>query len=183
MKNKFILILIVLISVLTGAIAFSNTSSEAQRLTEDPTITYYPDVEQEIFDKTNELRVSKGLNVLEYQSDLRPSARVWAVKLSIDLKVSHSDPRLAAPKGAIWLGENVGITDNSTQALELLIASPKHYANLVDPRFTHMEVGGVEIMGSYYFAQEFMQLPVEETTTTQAPIATTTPKKSATVCK
>ena len=170
MKVKLLIVLIV--GMMLGGIALSNTASSAQKRTEDPNVTYYADVEQEIFDKTNELRISKGLSPLEHQSVLKSNARIWAVKLSIDITLSHSDVRKNPPAHAIWLGENVGITDNSTQALEMLIASPTHYANLIDPRFTHMDIGVVFAHGRYFFAQEFSQQP-KATTTIPPPAATT----------
>lgn len=181
MKNKLIIISILLIGIVTGGVLFSNTASTAQK-TRDGGV-YAPSFEQEIFNKTNNLRASKGLPVLKTNSVLKSKARGWAMQLNINDDPSHSDVPEGNTEPWIIVGENVGFTHNAQEAFDMLVASPSHYANLVDPRFTHMEVGGVEIMGSYYFAQEFMQLPVEETTTTQAPIATTTPKKSATVCK
>jgi len=105
-----------------------------------------PPEETTFFDRTNALRASKGLPALSENQTLVDKAEAWAHVMASSGQLKHSN--LADGLGGLqWmvLGENVGVTSPGGDSLlklhQALVASPAHYANLVDPRFTHMGVG------------------------------------------
>src|SRR5437879_5297153 len=64
----------------------------------------------------------------------------------------------ADARGITWtrLGENVGAGGGVDQIERALVASPHHYANLVDPRYTTVGVGVVtDSNGRVYLTQVF----------------------------
>lgn len=180
---KFKIIIILLAGIMIGAIAFSNTPSNAQKKTDSQ--TYEVEFEQALLAKTNALRASKGLPALQPSSAMKSKARSWSIKMMGDVKASHSNVYPYNPADWIRAGENVGIADNVDQALQMLIDSPTHYANLIDPEFTNMDVGAVLYNSNkYFFAQEFVQLPAPTTLPPETPTtaikdvkADTTPTK------
>jgi hypothetical protein len=127
--------------------------------------------------KINELRASKGLPALVVHENLVAKARSWAATMAAAGKIWHST--LSDGITADWkkLGENVGMGGSVDGLHAAFVASPGHYANLVDPNFGHVGIGIVMSGKTIFVAEMFMQMMPAKTavtTTTTAPKATTT---------
>ena len=114
-------------------------------------------------DAINQLRASQGLNALSVDANLTDVAQGWAVQMAENDGISH---RLDLRAGitALWktIGENVGVGPDVTSLMNAFIASPGHYKNLVDPRFTRIGVGSVRTSnGLLYTAHEFMAVQAD----------------------
>jgi hypothetical protein len=132
--------------------------------------------------KINGLRASKGLPALQVHANLVTKARAWAAVMAAAGKIWHST--LSDGITADWkkLGENVGMGGSVDGLHAAFVASPGHYANLVDPNFTHVGVGVVMSGKTIFVAEMFMQTMASTapqvaptpTTATTAPRPTTT---------
>lgn len=139
----------------------------------------------------NAIRTSRGLAPLEVHPELQLKAQAWAAHMAGTGMLAHS--QLDEGITADWarLAENVGTGDTLDQTHETLLASPYHFANIVDPEIDHIGVGLASAGGRIYLAQEFMQLrtptvaPTTATTTASAgappaaPPAPVVPKAAA----
>lgn len=91
--------------------------------------------------------------------------------------ICHASP-ISAGVTHPWakLGENVGTGPDVGSIMQAFIASPGHYANIVDPEFTHVGVGVVWDGNRMYTTHRFMKLQsATPTTTTVAPTTTAAP--------
>lgn len=105
----------------------------------------------------NQLRMSQGLNALSVDGNLAGIAQDWANSMALADGISHrADLRSGVTGNWQTLGENVGVGPTVSSLMDAFIASPGHYKNLVDPRFTHVGVGTVRVGGILYTAHEFM---------------------------
>jgi hypothetical protein len=129
--------------------------------------------------KTNQLRASKGLPPLQLHQNLLAKARTWSTGMAAAGRIWHST--LSDGITADWkkLGENVGMGSSVDTLHAAFVASPHHYANLVDPAFSHVGIG-IAMSGNTIFVTEvFMQLMgsapavAAPTTTPTAPRVTT----------
>ena len=118
-------------------------------------------------------------------------ARDWAAGMAAAGKIWHST--LSDGITADWkkLGENVGMGGSVDGLHAAFVASPGHYANLVDPNFGHVGVGIVMSGKTIFVAEMFMQTmsatsapsvapPPTTTTTAPRPTATTAPRPTTT---
>jgi hypothetical protein len=135
--------------------------------------------------KINDLRASKGLPALRVHENLVGKARAWAAGMAAAGKIWHST--LSDGITADWkkLGENVGMGGSVDGLHAAFVASPGHYANLVDPNFSHVGVGIVVSGKTIFVAEMFMQTMSATaapavTSPTTAPRATTTTAPRAT---
>lgn len=115
--------------------------------------------EQAFISQINALRTSHGLNALVVDDQLTAVSRQWAAQMKNDGFIHHA-PSLGAGITHDWvkIGENVGVGGNVDSLMEAFIASPGHYANLVDPVFTHVGVGVVFDGNTMYTTHRFMAL-------------------------
>ena len=129
----------------------------------------------------NQTRAAKGLPALQTDSQLTSLARSWASSMRAGACgsgnfICHASP-ISAGVTHNWakLGENVGTGPEIGAVMDAFIASPGHYANIIDPEFTHIGVGVVWEGGRLYTTHRFMKLqtPAPTTTTTVAPTTTT----------
>lgn len=160
------LVALVAAGVMTGAPAGADTVSD----------------EQGFVARINELRASKGLGTLTVDGELVGIARGWAGQMAAAGAISHN-PSFARQVDADWekLGENVGVGGTVDSLMTAFINSPGHYANLVDPAFTHVGVGVVRGGdGRIYTAHQFMKLR-SSSTTAPKPTVTAAPKPRASV--
>ncbi len=132
----------------------------------------------------NQLRTGKGLQPLTPHPDLHAGAVTWTAVLSNNGELSHA-PDLSAGVNENWakLGENVGVASSgqTQQLFDAFVASPSHYANLVDPDFTYI---GVAVLydgsGRMWTTHRFMKLFDEPVATTPpAPTSTAPPATAA----
>jgi hypothetical protein len=107
----------------------------------------------------NQLRVSKGLNALTLDSQLVAGSRTWADQMKAQGSISHaSDLSVGITQNWQKLGENVGVGPTVTALMDAFIASPGHYANLVDPVYTRVGVGVVWDGDVMYTTHRFMSV-------------------------
>ncbi len=129
------------------------------RISDDPAqskdTSFYSDIEDEIFDLLNELRVSQGLNELKKSSSLSAGARIRAKEMYDYNYFAHSRPdggswdsvfKVEIPlSGYSYLGENLakttGTSPSASYFMELWTNSPGHYENMVRDVYTHVGIG------------------------------------------
>jgi hypothetical protein len=120
-----------------------------------------PGTESAFVSRINSLRSSKGLGTLQVSGELTGVARAWTDRMVGAGQISHN-PNLGGQVGGSWtkLGENVGVGYDVGGLMQAFINSPSHYANLVDPAWTHVGVG-VSFAGDgrMYTTHNFMALP------------------------
>ena len=140
-----------------------------------------PANESDFVGRINATRASVGLPPLAVDAQLTSLARGWAVQMRDGVcgegaHICHA-PSLSSGVSHSWqkLGENVGTGPSVGDVMPAFIASPSHYANIVDPSFTHIGVGVVWDGNRLYTTHRFMavQAPAPTTTTTVAPTTTT----------
>ena len=119
----------------------------------------------------NQLRASKGLPTLTVDNQLVAASRTWADEMKSDAAISHADD-LSVGVTQNWqkLGENVGVGPTVTALMDAFIASPGHYANLVDPVYTRVGIGVVWAGDVMYTTHRFMSV-----SDAPAPAPTTAP--------
>jgi uncharacterized protein YkwD len=137
-----------------------------------------PGLESDFVGRINSLRASKGLNALQVSSPLVGVARGWTDQMVAAGEISHN-PNLSGAVAGGWtkLGENVGVGYDVNGLMQAFVASPAHYANLVDPVWTHVGVGVTRAGdGRIYTTHNFMALgggapppPAPPTTAPPAP--------------
>jgi len=105
----------------------------------------------------NSVRASAGRAPLGVHPVLVAKARSWAAQMASQRTLYHS--QLSAGITVSWtkLAENVGAGGDAGAVHRALVASPAHYANMVDPAFGWIGVGAVRgADGLLYVAEEFM---------------------------
>ena len=105
----------------------------------------------------NGLRASKGLAPLEVHPNLVEKARAWAATMSREGRIWHS--KLSDGITADWakLGENVGMGGWVDALHAAFVASPNHYANLIDPDFNYIGIGVVYAGETLFVSEMFMK--------------------------
>jgi hypothetical protein len=159
-------------------------------LTGSPAEAADPALESQFVAGVNAVRAQAGLPPLAVHSQLTSVARSWADSQASVNDISHN-PNLTGQVAGAWtlVGENVGTGPAVSGIMDAFVASPSHYANIVEPRFDYIGVGvtwGTD--GRMYTTHVFMDLesaptpppapePAADSTpasTTTAPAATTT---------
>lgn len=106
----------------------------------------------------NHLRATLGLGALAPDSALDSVAQRWSQSMASSNTLSHN-PSLSSqvPSGWTKVGENVGTGGSIQVVFNALVASPGHYANMVDPAFTTVGTGtATAANGAIYVTQDFM---------------------------
>jgi len=133
--------------------------------------------EQQFVQLINQTRAGAGLPPLTVHSELRSQARSWAASMANTGQLAHA-PDISVGISAPWtvLGENVGVhgIQDVRQLYDAFVASPSHYANIVDARYGYIGVGVVVTEdGELWTTHRFMA--TAEAPTTTAPPSTVTP--------
>lgn len=144
--------IVVVMLVATAALVFTGAPAGAQA-------SDAAGMEQEFVSLLNDLRSEKGLAPLAHHDELVGKARNWSATMAAEGRIWHSNLRdgITAP----WrrLGENVGMGGSVRALHDALVASPGHYANLIDPEYNHIGIGVViDADGTIFVSQEFMEL-------------------------
>lgn len=131
----------------------------------------------------NATRAKGGLAPLAVDGELRSLARDWAAQMAAAGHISHANP-ISAGVTTDWrkLGENVGTGGNVTVIMNAFIASPGHYANIMDSEFTRVGVGVVWVGNALYTVHRFMKVAGEQPSPAPAegpPPAVTEPPATA----
>ena len=106
----------------------------------------------------NDLRSSRGLGRLGVNGHLTNTARGWSAHMASAGTIWHN-PNLAAQSPSNWarLGENVGMGPSVVSLHNAFMASPGHFANMVNGHYDSVGVG-VAMSGSTMFVTvNFMQ--------------------------
>ena len=140
--------------------------------------------EAAFINQVNAARAQAGLPALLPDVQLTNLARGWAGSMrdgscGANDFICHASP-ISAGVTHPWakLGENVGTGPDIGSVMSAFIASPGHYANIVDPEFTHIGVGVVWDGNRMFTTHRFMKLQETTPATTQAP-ETTAPETTA----
>lgn len=136
--------------------------------------------------EVNATRAAVGLPALQPDVQLTNLARGWATSMRDGVCgagnfICHASP-ISAGVTHSWakLGENVGTGPDIGSVMDAFIASPGHYANIIDPEFTHIGVGVVWDGNRLYTTHRFMKLQGPAPTTTAPPQTTTTSQAPST---
>ncbi|MEY2467408.1 MAG: hypothetical protein QOF21_106 [Actinomycetota bacterium] len=131
----------------------------------------------------NDVRQSQGLNALIVDATLTSIAQNWSAEMATAGVISHRpDLRAGVGSGVAAMGENVGEGGSVSDLMAAFIASPHHYANLVDQRFTHVGVGSaVSASGVLFTTHEFSSSRVSAAPVVTAPPVTEPPAPRVTV--
>jgi Cysteine-rich secretory protein family len=148
--------------VVFALLAFvGNVATPVQASPENPAAD-----EAQFVAKLNETRAKGGVAPLTVDPELRDLSRGWAQAMADAGHISHANP-ISEGVTADWrkLGENVGTGGNVTVVMNAFIASPGHYANIMDPEFTKVGVGVVWVGNALYTTHRFMKLAGEPAAT------------------
>ena len=112
--------------------------------------------ERHVAEEINRFRVANGVAQLQWEDGAYAKVRAWSQKMADEGRLSHSKLSDGVPAGWRALGENVAYNSSLDGAIRALEQSPGHRANLLNPRFTHMAVGAVEVDGRWWVTQVFI---------------------------
>ena len=137
-----------------------------------PTAAEVAAAEAEMVGLVNRLRAGLGLGELVRDSDIAAVARRWSEQMSADGRLYHNPDFFEQYPGRPESGaENASRVDLRTsggvgslgdaigRSFDRLVASPGHYANLVDPVLTHLGVGIVVDGTAVWITQNFARYP------------------------
>lgn len=103
---------------------------------------FQPDAEAQFVGLINNLRANQGLPSLAIDGELVDNARSWSVTMSDAGDIFHtSDQSVGLTSRWQLLGENVGVGPDVNDLFNAFVASPTHYANIVNPDFDFIGVG------------------------------------------
>ena len=105
---------------------------------------------------TNQVRASQGLPALTMDSQLTSVAQAWAAELASRGVISHNPSVRSQVIGWKIVGENVGVGGTVDAVHAGFVASPTHYANLVDPAYTKVGFGIVRPDARIFVVEVFM---------------------------
>ena len=105
----------------------------------------------------NAARMAVGATPLVVDAQLTNLALYWAGQMATTNFLAHN-PKLAqmGPPGWMILGENVGVGPSEQSLNSAFTASPHHYENMVDTRFSSIGIGEIVANGKLWVAEEFM---------------------------
>lgn len=134
---------------------------------------YEFEAEQQLFALANRMRAQEGLPPLQADEGLTQAARAHAAAIAAQQQLSHQlpgEPSLAerlANSSTLHLdhaGENVASAGSVERAHEILMLSPPHRENLLNPSYNVAGIGAVRSGDILYVVQDFGQfLPIYST--------------------
>jgi len=126
------------------------------------------------------VRARAGLPPFIVNPALSDLARAHAQEMADAGEIFHADPISAGYAGP-WskIGENVGVGADVSVLVDAFVASPGHYANIIDPAFTEIGVGVVWKGNALYTTHRFLQVTETGPPTTAPTITVPTTTTSA----
>ena len=145
-------ILLILVAALVGPIS-TRGAEQASASSGD---------EAAFVEALNRIRADVDLPALTVNHQLSDLARIHTEHMADAGEIAHATPISAGYEGP-WtkLGENVGVGAEVEDLVDAFVASPGHYANLVDPAFTEIGVGVVRRSDALYTTHRFLEPPVD----------------------
>jgi uncharacterized protein YkwD len=143
---------IIAVPLLLGALVVAIPRVSGAFTTPEP-----PSAEADFVRRVNDLRSAEGVSELRVDEELEGQARIWAAKMAEEGEISHADS-LATGLTSDWskLGENVGMGTDVANVQKAFVESPSHFANILDPSYTHIGVGVVVSDGKIFTVHRFM---------------------------
>jgi hypothetical protein len=129
-------------------------------LTQAPPASALNSAEQTYVNEINGLRASLGLQPLIVDPNLTSIAHQHDLDMAAAGRLYHS-PNLTTGVTSPWrqLAENIGMRQQFGPDLwQAFLQSPSHYANIVNPAFTHIGIGDDVVNGNEWTTQRFMQI-------------------------
>jgi hypothetical protein len=118
--------------------------------------------EAQMHQRVNATRAAKGLPPLARVGALVELARRHSVEMAQKDKLFHTADIGGALRAlgvdASWHGENVVVSATIDLAMDALLASPNHYANIVRPNYTAIGVGALRVDDVVWVTQVFAQI-------------------------
>ncbi|MDP8991751.1 MAG: CAP domain-containing protein, partial [Actinomycetota bacterium] len=113
--------------------------------------------ETQFVTKLNTLRVSLGVRPIAVHPELTTMARNWSVQMAAAGTISHN-PNMTAQAPTNWarIGENVGMGPSVDALHNAFVASPAHYANMINPYYDSVGVGVVQSGSTKFVTVNFM---------------------------
>jgi hypothetical protein len=114
--------------------------------------------ELQLLGLVNEVRASVGVPPLELDEGISVVSRAWALQMAAVGDISHNPNLKTLIRGWSRIGENVGMGHPLTAVHQALANSPGHYANIVEPAYTRIGIGVVDVgAGHVYVVQNFVR--------------------------
>lgn len=126
-----------------------------------PALTVVPEAGPRILELINRERASAGLGSLTMDEEVSGIAVRWTRQMALAGKLSHNGDYLSQESlerlDATTVGENVAFADSVDRIHELLMNSPPHRANILQPDFRLVGVGAVRSdSGDLYLTEDFL---------------------------
>ena len=112
--------------------------------------------ENVFFTSINAARAARGLPALTWDDGYHAKALEWSTKMADESHLYHSPLATWYPSGWQSLGENVGDGPDTKQLAAMFLASPAHYAHIVDPKFKRVSIGVVKRGVLYWVTEVFI---------------------------
>ena len=113
--------------------------------------------ESRVFALSNAVRASAGVAPLVLDESLSAVSRRWVTTMAASGTIAHNPDLATQVTGWSKVSENVGMGPDLETIHRALVASPRHYANLVDPDVTLMGVAVVSSGGNVFVVENFMR--------------------------
>ena len=121
----------------------------------------------------NSLRTGLGLRALANDAGVAAVARRWSETMGAEERLYHNpNYRSQYPAGSLAGAENaskvsapLSLSAAVRRSFDNLVDSPLHYANMVNPDYTHLGVGIALDNGVLWVTQNFAQYPPGNRTT------------------
>lgn len=164
-------ILFVLIVALLGPITTRDTETAAATSSD----------EAAFLDALNQVRADAGLAPFTLNSQLSDLSRGHAQVMADAGEIFHANP-ISADYNGPWskIGENVGVGASVAVLVDAFVASPGHYANIIDPAFSEIGIGVVWRENALYTTHRFLEVPGAPVTTAPPAPSTTAPSTPTT---
>ncbi|HEX2023385.1 MAG TPA: CAP domain-containing protein [Acidimicrobiales bacterium] len=114
--------------------------------------------EIQLFNLVNQVRASVGAPPLELDEGISVVSRAWALQMAAAGDIAHNPNFKTLITGWSRIGENVGMGHPLSAVHQGLVNSPGHYANIVEPAYTRVGIGVVDVGGgNVYVVQNFVR--------------------------
>lgn len=97
-----------------------------------------------IIDTINTMRIAAGTCPFGYDEGVQAQSQAWSTSMASAGRLAHNVNR---PRGAGASAENVAMSGDVVAVLELFKGSPRHFRNMMNPRYDRIGIG-VENTGS-----------------------------------